>query len=83
MEQIPVGRVQLDDLKPRLDRSAGGGGKCRNQVLDVLFVQGAGQRSPSSKGIGLGPTTDQPPSSAVLKLAPPSQGGRRLALRPA
>ncbi len=47
------------------------------------WSSGTGGGSPSLNGIGLGPTTVQPPSSGVFRRAPPFHGRSQLALRPA
>ncbi len=84
VEQVAVGRVDLDDAEAgRRARGAAAASKASTIASIPAWSRGMGTGSPSEKGIGLGPTTGQPPASGVFRLAPPFHGRSQLALRPA
>ena len=83
MEQIAVSRVDLDNLETGRQRRRVAASNAATTLSMPASSNGTGSGSPSEKGIGLGPTTVQPPSSGVLSLAPPFQGKSQLAFRPA
>jgi hypothetical protein len=79
MEQVAVGRVQLDEVEPGPDGPVGGGGERGEDALDAIAIQGERLRALRTEGDGAG-ADDWP---TTLGEPPPRQGTSVLALRPA
>ena len=81
MEEVAVGRVQLDDLELRPDRSPAGGGKCRRHPANSRLVQGEGHRVSLGEGDRAGADRSPAPRPGGLQGAPafPGRPGAGLA----
>ncbi len=76
-------RVDLDEAEPGLERRTAAASKASTIASIPASSSGTGAGSPSENGMGLGPTTVQPPSSEVfsLRAALPGQVATGLAAR--
>ena len=76
VQQVAVRRVDLDHAEPGAERAAAAASKAATMPSIPASSSGTGTGSPSLNGIGLGPTTVQPPSSGVFRRRLPSTAGR-------
>ena len=61
MQQVAVRRMDLDDLKPRLEGAAGRGGEGGDHPPDARLIERPRAADRLREGSGLGATTVQPP----------------------
>ena len=84
VQQIAVGRVDLDHLEPGRERPPRGRLERGDHPRDPGLVKRPwGSAHPRGTGSGWGRRPSRPPLPAVVSRAPPFQGGSQLALRPA